>query len=203
MFRGECQDRGVCLFHSDWLQTSTAMLTDCQGAGDAAISPDPGEDPWPPRLPVSAARRLQCLLTGLQGLLLPHQGVSLIHRLYPAECEWWWPGTAGLTEQQIEMNWTPWRGERATTIRKMTVTLLQVCAVISEKGRWHPSAAGEENSVYSPPPPRALPLALVLKFWPDIDEYILYTYTVKWNSDNRALTCRFHSASQGGSTSND
>ena len=79
-----------------------------------------------------------------------HTGGSANPLGCPAEREWWWPGAAGFTEQQIEMNWTPRRGEWVSTSRKMTVTLLQVCAVITEKGRWHPSAAGEEKNSTSP-----------------------------------------------------
>lgn len=42
------------------------MATGGPGAGDGAISADPGEAPRLPRLP------LRHLPTGLQGLLLPH-----------------------------------------------------------------------------------------------------------------------------------
>lgn len=67
---------------SDRLQTRAPMLTDCQGAGDATISP-PGLCLILWSIPDHLTRqfqlpeRLWCLLTGLQGLLLPHQRRSV------------------------------------------------------------------------------------------------------------------------------
>lgn len=112
--------------------------------------------------------------------------------------------TAGLTEQQIEMNWTPGEESRRHTIRKMTMTLLQVTAVITEKGQWHPSASGVSmwqgrTAAPSPPPPplRLCPWRCEVMTWQN------WIYSLHIYCEVTLLTCRFQSTSQGGSTSSD
>lgn len=94
---------------SAWPQSSRpAAPADRQGAGDAAISPDPwGGSPQTARLPPSAAPTLQCLLTGLQGLLLPAPGGSANPPASPQGVSDGGLALAGMTEQQIEMNSSP------------------------------------------------------------------------------------------------
>ncbi|KAK5919695.1 hypothetical protein CgunFtcFv8_023567 [Champsocephalus gunnari] len=76
----------LLVHHGACLQTDLPPRTptDGQGAGDAAISPLPAWS-WGGSLTATpdalAAGGLQCLLTGLQGLLLHHRGGQLIHRL--------------------------------------------------------------------------------------------------------------------------
>lgn len=78
------------------------MATGGPGAGDGAISADPGEAPRLPRLP------LRHLPTGLQGLLLPHpRGGQLIQQPpcgVRVMVSW---RSRALTERQIEMDGTP------------------------------------------------------------------------------------------------
>lgn len=149
------------------LQTHPAMLTDCQGSGDAAISPLATAWSWGGSLTAMPAR-FSCLKAAVfadwtAGVVTPTPGGQLIRRL---PCRVW-----VMVAQHCRLHWAadrdeldPWREERATTIRKMIVTLLQVSAVITVKGQWHPSAGGvsmppgRKACVPSPPPPHPLRL---------------------------------------------
>lgn len=74
------------------------------------------------------------------GVVTPTLGGQLIHWL-PHRV--WvmvaWRCRLDWAADRDELN--PWGGARAAMIRKMTMTLLQICAVITEKGWRHPFAA--------------------------------------------------------------
>lgn len=196
----------------DWLQTPLpCWLT--VGVPETLLSlalplPDPGEHPWPPHPPVSAAWRLQCLLTRLRGPVTPTPGGSANPLAAPRSVSDGGPARAGLSEQQIDMKQTPGERSGATTIRKMTATPLQASAVITEKGQWHPSVGGLSvpqggGRCMAPHPLRLRPWHWLWSYDPtDRNKCTPHTSNVEWSS-HRACTCRAQSTSQGGSTPSD
>lgn len=174
----------------DWLQTPLpCWLT--VGVPETLLSlalplPDPGEHPWPPHPPVSAAWRLQCLLTRLRGPVTPTPGGQLIHSLPRGV----WVMVAQHGQAWVSSRYETTPGERsgATTIRKITATPLRASAVITEKGQWHPSVGGLSvpqggGRCMSPHPLRLRPWHWLWSYDPtDRNKCTLHTSNVEWSS---------------------
>lgn len=124
-FRGECQDQTAC--PSFWLTADQPCWLTVRVLETPLSLPWPTAWSWGGSLTATPAG-FGCLKAAVfadwtAGVVTPTPGGQLIHRLprrvwvmVARHCRLHWAA------DRDELN--PWRGERATTIRKMTVTLL-------------------------------------------------------------------------------
>lgn len=184
------------------------MLTDRQGVGDDTISLLAAVWSWGASLTATPAG-LSCLNSAVfadwaAGVVNSHTRRSANPPAAPPSVSDGGPALAGFTERQIEMNWTPgeesgqpWSGKWLWPCFK---SLLWSERRVSDIHLPAESACDGGQRFMSTH--RLCPWLWLMKLWPDWNEYILSSFSVKYSS-GWVLTCRFQGTSQGGSTPSD